>query len=220
MSWGVAPRNGVGLGLSAVPSVLNAPPYAAVKFLFAETGVLDSRITFTRASSGTYFDSTGTLQTATTDVPRFDYNPSTLAARGLLIEEARTNSIRNNTGAGGSAGVLPTNWITSFSIDGLTLTIGAPSTESGISYVDLRLNGTTTTGRTNIALVSFEPSNSVAAASGQAWTNSCYTKLSAGSLTNVTSVGIQLSERDSSGNYLTDSTTLFVPTTAGLATQR
>jgi len=50
-------------------------------------------ITFTRASTATYFDSTGTLQSAAIDAPRFDYNPSTLAAQGLLIEEARTNLV-------------------------------------------------------------------------------------------------------------------------------
>jgi hypothetical protein len=54
-------------------------------------------ITFTRASTATYFDATGTLQSAAIDVPRLDYDPATLAARGLLIEEQRTNSIRNNT---------------------------------------------------------------------------------------------------------------------------
>lgn len=56
------------------------------------TGTLDSRITLTRASAGTVWDSSGVLSTAAIDTARFDHNPVTLAAKGLLIEEARTNS--------------------------------------------------------------------------------------------------------------------------------
>lgn len=52
---------------------------------------LDSRVTFTRASSGMRVDSTGTLVSMGTDAPRFDYDPLTLAIKGLLIEEQRSN---------------------------------------------------------------------------------------------------------------------------------
>jgi hypothetical protein len=50
-----------------------------------------SLVTFTRASDGTYVDSAGVIQTAATDVPRFDHNPTTGESLGLLVEEARTN---------------------------------------------------------------------------------------------------------------------------------
>jgi hypothetical protein len=58
---------------------------------FANTKTLGPLVTFTRASSATYIDSAGTLQTAATDVPRFDHNPTTGESLGLLVEEARTN---------------------------------------------------------------------------------------------------------------------------------
>jgi hypothetical protein len=47
--------------------------------------------TFTRASTATYFDINGLLATAAVDEPRIDYDPATLACRGLLIEDQRTN---------------------------------------------------------------------------------------------------------------------------------
>lgn len=48
---------------------------------------------FTRASTASYYDSTGTLQLAASGAPRFDYDPVTHVAKGLLIEESRTNTL-------------------------------------------------------------------------------------------------------------------------------
>ena len=45
----------------------------------------------TRASTATHVNSTGVLTTAAVDVPRFDYNPVTLVANGLLAEASGTN---------------------------------------------------------------------------------------------------------------------------------
>lgn len=52
---------------------------------------LDYRISFSRNSAGTYFNSTGSLTVATNDEPRFDHDPLTNSKIGLLIEEPRTN---------------------------------------------------------------------------------------------------------------------------------
>lgn len=59
---------------------------------FARDKKLDPRITYSRSSSGTYVDAGGVIQSAATNVARFDHNPSTLESLGLLVEEARTNS--------------------------------------------------------------------------------------------------------------------------------
>ena len=58
---------------------------------FANTKTLDPRITFTRASSGSYFGADGILKYAGVNEARFDHNPLTGESLGLLVEEQRTN---------------------------------------------------------------------------------------------------------------------------------
>lgn len=58
---------------------------------FAGSKTVDPRITFTRASSATYFDEFGVLRTAANNAPRIDHSPITGECLGLLIEEQRTN---------------------------------------------------------------------------------------------------------------------------------
>lgn len=78
-------------GLTATERVL---PRMALDFT---TASLDSRITFTRAlNTATRVNSSGFIETVNANLPRFDYDPTTLVCKGLLIEESRTNLIADS----------------------------------------------------------------------------------------------------------------------------
>lgn len=47
--------------------------------------------TLVRSTSGSYFDSSGVMQTTAINTPRFDYDPATLEPLGLLVEPASSN---------------------------------------------------------------------------------------------------------------------------------
>ena len=102
-------------GMGAGPLPVGTPWGASLDLSFMTPGTIDPRITFTRASTATYFNSAGTLQTAAVNAPRWDYDPVTHALRGLLLEEARTNVLSQsgdvNNAAwskfGGSGGTTP-----------------------------------------------------------------------------------------------------------------
>ena len=203
-----------------VRNTASLPPGASLDLSFMQPGTLDPLLTFTRASTGTYFDSTGTMQTAAINQPRWDYDPITLALRGLLLEDARTNGIRNSTMQGaipGSPGTLPTNWFLGGS-PAVTPQVVGTGTENGIPYVDLRFVGTTTAIQVQVLP---ETTNIITAANGQAWTNSIYIRLVAGTLNGIGNVQLLTAEATAAGALVrTNTGPTVVPTTAPLASQR
>jgi len=149
------------------------------------SGSLPSGVTLNRSSAGTYVNSAGTMASAANDTARFDYNPATLGFNGVIIEPSRTNLVLRTdastavAGAVGSGGSLPTGW--SGSGSGLTYTVVGTGTEDGISYVDIRIQGTT--GAT-FHTISFGSVSSLVTAT--AYAGSVYARIIAGSLANVT----------------------------------
>jgi hypothetical protein len=174
-----------------------------------------SLVTFTRASDGTFVDSAGVLQTAVTDVPRFDHNPTTGESLGLLVEEQRTNSIRNNTMVGavdGTPGTLPTNWSAISETGGLTREIIGTGASNGITYIDIKYSGTTTDSiSVNLA---FDGNTAIAASTGQSWTSSAYVTVVGGSFANITSALIRVVERTAVGS-LVGSTSVSLASASG-----
>lgn len=107
-------------GNSYIPFMLRRGDGSTLSLDFtAMGGTLDSRFTFTRSTTATFINSSGYVESiaaAASNDPtkaRFDYDPSTLVARGLLIEAAATNyalsseafstSYWGNNGLNGSA---------------------------------------------------------------------------------------------------------------------
>ena len=80
--------NGAG-GLNADQLSLDLQ-FATDKTLTARKGPTPA---FTRASTATFVGSDGLIQSAAINAARFDHDPVTLACKGLLIEESRTNQI-------------------------------------------------------------------------------------------------------------------------------
>lgn len=73
-------------------------PISPMLELHLTTGALGGRVAFTRAgATATRVNSIGRIEALPADTPRFDYDSVTGVCKGLLIEEARTNGIRNSS---------------------------------------------------------------------------------------------------------------------------
>ncbi|WP_439547868.1 phage head spike fiber domain-containing protein [Falsiroseomonas sp.] len=118
------------------------------------------------------------IRTYVADEPRF------VAPRNwLLFEGQRTNSFRNPRCEGavvGTPGSLPTFWSFASAL-GLTTGVVGTGNEDGLPYIDLRFFGTPTSSGTLQVNHDVAPT----ASDGQIWTYSLYSRLVAGSLSNV-----------------------------------
>jgi hypothetical protein len=110
------------------------------------TSTLDPRVTFTRTgNTATVINSSGLVALINADLPRFDFDPTTLVCKGLLIEEARTNLClyssnlsQSPTWSGGRGGAA------SFPVVTANYAV-APDGTTTATRIQLSLGGGTTT---------------------------------------------------------------------------
>lgn len=195
-----------------------ALPAAALDFnftqgLYYQTGNSACRaavncLSTSRASSGTASDLDNNWH-------QFAAGASRVTNLGLLIEESRTNSVRNNTMQGAGVGAYPTNWGRGAQ-SGLTQSIVGAGSENGVNYVDWQISGTATAGGSSF--LQFD--TTIAAAPSQTWTGSAFVKLQAGSLAGVAQLSVNLEDHAAGGGFLSDTLGPFTPTGAALGSQR
>lgn len=183
-------------------------------------GTLPAGVTLTCASNnGTYFDNTFTLQVAPVNTARFTYDAAGVL-RGLLNEWARTNVVPNNTAVGliaGSPGTPPTGMADTVPT-GATQTLSGPFTQNGMTYFGVQENAPV--AQTTTLFFNMLNSGVAAAANGETWAGTFYTKLLAGSNANILGPNWRISARNAANAEIQNFSTIYQPTTAALGTQR
>lgn len=195
-------------------------PSIAMGFTWPD-GSLDPQLSFAGPAGRTRINAAGALESVAANVPRLQWDPVTLAPRGLLLEmEERRNSIPNALATGAVAGVpgtLPTGWFVN-QPTGINREVVGTGVESGIAYVDIRFSGTALSSGSFTIIAS--PLADITAASGQSWTGSAYVRTVNGSANNLTNIFTSVAGRTAGGSDTESTHVVYTPTTAPLITQR
>ena len=141
-----------------VPLLAPRGPSLSLNFL---SGTLDGRVSFSRSSNAWYFNSSGLLTQASSNAPRFDYNPSTLALNGLLIEGQSTNLQIYSENAFSGA-----NWTT----------INATAVDSAVTSPDGTTNASSLTDNSTSGVHYTNPSGQQSFTNGSTYTWSVFAK--------------------------------------------
>jgi hypothetical protein len=131
----------------------------------------------------------------------YGYDPDARTPRGSAsaLALAARNNIRNGDAIGaingvfGSGGQGPTHWQFG-NANGLTRTVIGSGVEAGISYVEVRFQGTPSGNFTSLIF----DTNTITAVEGEVWTGSFYYRLTSGSVTNITAVQQRLEQLNGS----------------------
>lgn len=171
-----------------------------------------SIFSYVRASGLSYFDASGNMQIASTDVVPIDYDPVTLLAKGLPSFEQRTNYIPNSTMVGtvdgviGSGGSLPTGWGSSL-VSGVSLSV-QKVTIRNMSFLRCRFSGTpSASGNCSVNMVN---TSTIAVVNGNVVGSSLYAMLNSGSFTNIGSPVFGTNIYNSTPAYLTTINTISI----------
>lgn len=150
----------------------NAAIAPSLDFNFAKNkSLLDSALdrvfgTFTRASSGTYMDANGVMQTASSGLPRFSHDPADSNARlGLLVEPQRTNLVLQSNGFDTASWVKTNTTVTAAS--------GAAPDGTNSAYKVVAVSGNTLNN-----VDSYLRTGPITLTTGSAYTISAYAKKS------------------------------------------
>jgi len=125
------------------------------------SGSLDSRVVLTRsANTATYINSSGYVTTTVANEARFDYDPTTLAAKGLLIEGSATNLFSYSVGLSANPWFASANVTRTLSTggngpDGSNNTASKLSCSSITSSSSLYYNGVSLTSGTTYTMSVF-----------------------------------------------------------------
>jgi len=103
------------------------------------TGVLDPRLTFTRSTTGTYINNSGYVTSAAINTPRFDYDPTTLQPRGLLIEGSANNLLCLSESFATSGGT--TNWAYNGNSGAITSEVNPAGVASSFQFRETATGG-------------------------------------------------------------------------------
>lgn len=93
---GLVSNCGIAGAFSFSSALVGDPAGSGLDYSFTG-GSLPEGTSFTRASTGRYYNSSGYVASAANNTARFDYNPATLGLRGILIEPQRTNVLWGST---------------------------------------------------------------------------------------------------------------------------